>query len=48
MQSLEKLIRKINKKVSKLSAVEILSAKPAWNIPIKTPSKEIEQHKAMI
>lgn len=35
----------INKEGSKLSAVEILSAKPAWNIPIKTPSKELEKHR---
>jgi hypothetical protein len=35
----------INKEGAKLSAVEILSAKPAWNIPIKNPSKEIENHR---
>lgn len=35
----------INKEGSKLSAVEILSAKPAWNIPVKSPSKEIETHR---
>ncbi len=33
----------INKEGAKLSAVEILSAKPAWNIPIKTPSKDLEK-----
>ncbi|MDA8529482.1 DUF262 domain-containing protein, partial [Schleiferiaceae bacterium] len=32
----------INKEGAKLSAVEILSAKPAWNIPIKNPSNELE------
>jgi len=32
----------INKEGAKLSAVEILSAKPAWNMPIKNPSFEIE------
>jgi len=33
----------INKEGAKLSAVEILSAKPAWNIPIKKPSKDLEK-----
>lgn len=31
----------INKEGAKLSAVEILSAKPAWNIPIKNPSNDL-------
>ncbi len=35
----------INKEGTKLSAVEILSAKPAWNIPVNSPSKEIEKHR---
>lgn len=35
----------INKEGSKLSAVEILSAKPAWNIPIKNASNEIKAHR---
>jgi hypothetical protein len=35
----------INKEGAKLSAVEILSAKPAWNIPIKTPSRDIEKYR---
>ena len=35
----------INKEGSKLSAVEILSAKPAWNIPIKNASNEIQEHR---
>lgn len=35
----------INKEGTKLSAVEILSAKPAWNIVIKSPSREIEKHR---
>lgn len=33
----------INKEGTKLSAVEILSAKPAWNITVKSPSREVEQ-----
>lgn len=33
----------INKEGAKLSAVEILSAKPAWNIPIKKASIELER-----
>jgi hypothetical protein len=35
----------INKEGTKLSAVEILSAKPAWNIPVKSPSREIEKYR---
>jgi len=35
----------INKEGTKLSAVEILSAKPAWNIPVKSPSKDVEEQR---
>ena len=38
----------INKEGTKLSAVEILSAKPAWNIVIKSPSREIENHRELL
>ena len=38
----------INKEGTKLSAVEILSAKPAWNINIKSPSKEVEEHRKLL
>ncbi|MDP2452973.1 MULTISPECIES: DUF262 domain-containing protein [unclassified Kaistella] len=38
----------INKEGTKLSAVEILSAKPAWNIIIKSPSKNIEEHRRLL
>lgn len=38
----------INKEGTKLSAVEILSAKPAWNIPVKSPSSEIEKQRAAL
>jgi hypothetical protein len=35
----------INQEGTKLSAVEILSAKPAWNIPVKNPSNKLEEHR---
>lgn len=35
----------INKEGTKLSAVEILSAKPTWNIVVKSPSRQIESHR---
>lgn len=35
----------INKEGAKLSAVEILSAKPAWNIPVKNSSNELEEQR---
>ena len=38
----------INKEGTKLSAVEILSAKPAWNIVIKSPSREIENNRKLL
>lgn len=38
----------INKEGTKLSAVEILSAKPAWNIPIKSPSAGVEEHRKLL
>lgn len=38
----------INKEGTKLSAVEILSAKPAWNIIVKSPAREVEEHRHML
>lgn len=38
----------INKEGTKLSAVEILSAKPAWNIVIKSPSRDIDIHRSSL
>ena len=35
----------INKEGAKLSAVEILSAKPAWNIPVKNVIQTVEDQK---
>jgi hypothetical protein len=35
----------INKEGTKLSAVEILSAKPSWNITVKSPSNDVEKER---
>lgn len=38
----------INKEGTKLSAVEILSAKPSWNVYIKQPSSEVEEQRNLL
>jgi hypothetical protein len=38
----------INKEGTKLSAVEILSAKPSWNIIVKSPSNEVENERKLL
>jgi hypothetical protein len=38
----------INKEGTKLSAVEILSAKPSWNITVKSPSNEVEKERTLL
>jgi hypothetical protein len=38
----------INKEGTKLSAVEILSAKPSWNIIVKSPSNDIERERKLL
>ena len=38
----------INKEGTKLSAVEILSAKPSWNIIVKSPSNDLEKERKLL
>lgn len=38
----------INKEGTKLSAVEILSAKPSWNIIVKQPSSKVEAERKLL
>ena len=38
----------INKEGTKLSAVEILSAKPSWNITVKSPSNDVEKERTLL
>ena len=38
----------INKEGTKLSAVEILSAKPSWNLPVKNPSSDVVEQRQLL
>lgn len=38
----------INKEGTKLSAVEILSAKPSWNIIVNSPSNDVEKERKLL
>jgi len=40
----QKIFNIINTKGEKLTAVEVLSAKPRWNLPIINPSSELKAH----